>query len=138
MEDKKITYKTNKYYTYLPLLLGVGTILCLIFFEHIYDVLLFSSIILVSFFLIYLERFNSIEIIFQEHYININFFLIGKKIKIKYSDVLVIDKCFGKVSGSTLRLKVIHKNKKYVFRLYGYSIELYNFITSRTQINNKI
>ena len=112
----------------MPLAIGIGIILCLIFLEHIYDFLLFLGVLFFSFCFIYFERFNSIEIIFQEQDIDLNFFLIGKRIKIKYSDILVFEECFGKVSGSTLRFKVIHNNKKYVFRLYGYTKELYEFV----------
>jgi len=91
----------------------------------------------VSAILIFLQRYNAVNLTMYEDTIEIDFYLLFKKIEVGYSEIIEIKSLWDSGLGANLRFKVKDKNEVYTFRVKFSDDEFCNFFEEKTGMNIK-
>ena len=136
MREIKLIRKVKKTDTFFPFTRSVFLIIFVLLTKGI-ALNFFVIIISVSAILIFLQRYNAVNLTMYEDTIEIDFYLLFKKIKVEYSEIIEIKSLWDSGLGANLRFKVKGENEIYTFRVKFLDDEFCNFLEEKTNIKIK-
>ena len=136
MREIKLLRKVKKTDTFFPFTIGVFLIIFVLLTKGI-ALNFFVITISVSAILIFLQRYNAVNLTMYEDTIEIDFYLLFKKIEVGYSEIIEIKSLWDSGLGANLRFKVKDKNEVYTFRVKFSDDEFCNFFEEKTGMNIK-
>lgn len=136
MKEIKMIRKVNKSDTFFPFIISAFSII-LVLLTKGFDINFFVISISVSAILIFLQRYNAVNLTMYEDKMEINFYLLFEKIEVKYSEIIEIKSLWGPGLGANLKFKVKDKNKVYTFRVKFLDDEFCDFLEEKTNIKIK-
>ncbi|WP_264566854.1 hypothetical protein [Flavobacterium sp. N3904] len=87
--------------------------------------------------MVYLTRYNAVNIDFHEKYMLIKFYILKKEIIINYNQIIEIRDCYDRYIGSNIRFKIKHVDKLIVFRIKTSDNELKKFLRCKVSSSPK-
>jgi hypothetical protein len=136
MKEIKLIRKVKKTDTFFPFTISAFLIIFVLLTKG-FDINFFVITICVSAILIFLQRYNAVNMTMYEDTIEIDFYLLIKKIDVKYCEIIEIKSLWDTGIGANLRFKVKDKNEIYTFRVKFLDEEFCGFLEEKTGINIK-
>ena len=136
MREIKLIRKVKKTDTFFPFTISVFLIIFVLLTKGI-ALNFFVITISVSAILIFLQRYNAVNLTMYEDTIEIDFYLLFKKIEVGYSEIIEIKSLWGPGLGANLRFKVKCENEVYTFRVKFLDDEFCDFLEEKTGMNIK-
>jgi hypothetical protein len=135
MNEKIIlTRRVKKKDTFLPLIISV---ILVIFYNFIkgFNVAVSFFLILFSLLIIFIERYNAVNLTMYDKSMKIEFYLLKKTIFVKYEDIIEIKSLWDSGLGANLRFRLKANNKIYTFRVRFQDDEFFNLLEEKTKKN---
>jgi len=129
-----LTRRVKKKDTFLPLIIGV---ILVIFYNFIkgFNVVVSFFLILFSLLIIFIERYNAVNLTMYDKSMEIEFYLLKKTIFVNYEDIIEIKPLWDSGLGSNLRFRIKTNNKNYTFRVRFQDDEFFNLLEEKTKKN---
>lgn len=136
MKEIKLIRKVKKTDTFFPFIISGFSIILVLLIKGFY-INFFVISICVSAILIFLQRYNAVNLTMYEDTIEIDFYLLFEKIEVKYSEIIEIKSLWDSGLGANLRFKVKGENEIYTFRVKFLDDDFCNFLEEKTNIKIK-